>query len=201
MVFPTAYLPPVSYISQFIVSEKVVVEAYETYVKQTCRNHCVILGPNGRQTLSIPVIKVNGNRTLIKDIRISYTQSWQKIHWRSIETAYNNSPFFIHYRDLFMPLFMKFFTYLIDLNHEALEVIFSAIKTGRPILYTDAFIKNSESENTENLVSGRSGFLNPEYRQVFHERTGFIPNLSVIDCLFNLGPETSFYLSRCGCVG
>jgi len=196
MVLPTAYLPPASYLSGCLDQDEIIIEGYETYRKQTCRNHCNILGPNGRQTLSIPVIRVNGNRTLTRDVRISYLQPWQKSHWRSIETAYNNAPFFIHYRDTFIPFYSKPFIFLIDLNQALLEAIFSAINAERHILYTGAFIKYKDSENKESLVSKQSGFLNPEYRQVFYERTGFIPNLSVIDCLFNLGPETLDYLSH-----
>lgn len=198
MILPTAYLPPISYMSECVGSVEVVIEANETYLKQTCRNHCSILGPNGKQTLSIPVIKVNGNHTMTRDIRILNLQPWQKIHWRSIETAYNNAPFFIYYRDIFLPFYSKSFSFLLDFNRGLLEVIFSALKIERPIRNTDKFIKYQNSEGQELLVSKKSGFLNPPYRQVFHERTGFIPNLSVIDCLFNLGPETSHYLSQCG---
>ncbi|HZY24589.1 MAG TPA: WbqC family protein, partial [Bacteroidales bacterium] len=83
VLLSTAYLPPISYISGCWREEELLIERFETYPKQTSRNHCHIYGPNGRQTLSVPVIKVNGNHTLIRDIRIASTP-WQRLHWRSI---------------------------------------------------------------------------------------------------------------------
>jgi len=125
-------------------------------------------------------------------------QPWQKIHWRSIETAYNNAPFFIYYRNLFLPFYSKPYIFLLDINQGLLEIILDAMKIEKSIHFTDKFIKYTDSKSKETLVSKKSVFLNPAYRQVFHERTGFIPNLSVIDCLFNLGPETWQYLNKCG---
>jgi hypothetical protein len=96
----TAYLPPVSYISGCLRQDEILIERFETYPKQTIHNRCRILGPNGLQVLSVPVVRVNGNHTLTKDIRIAETIPWQRLHWRSIETAYNNSPFFLYYKDM-----------------------------------------------------------------------------------------------------
>ena len=103
LLIATSYLPPALYMAETAKADEIIIEAFETYTKQTCRNHCLIYGPNGRQTLSIPVIKVNGNHTITKDIRISTHQPWQKIHWRSIKTAYSNSPFFLFYQDYLSP--------------------------------------------------------------------------------------------------
>lgn len=194
---PTAYLPPIAYITETLRFDEILWEAFETYSKQTYRNHCSILGPNGRQTLSVPVIKVNGNHTLIRDIRISYQQPWQKIHWRSIEAAYANAPFFIYYRDSFHPYYLKPFPFLLDFNQGLTEVILAAIKVDQPIKRTTSFIGYRNSPDIEKIISKKSRFHNPEYRQVFHERSVFLPNLSIIDCLFNLGPETFSYLNQC----
>ncbi len=99
VLLTTAYFPPVGYMAEVLRADTVVIEVHETYPKQTCRNHCVIQGPNGRQTLSIPVTRINGNHTKTRDILISTHEPWQKTHWRSIQTAYNNSPFFLYYLD------------------------------------------------------------------------------------------------------
>jgi hypothetical protein len=179
---------------EMIHAEDIVIEVCETYTKQTCRNHCLIYGPNGKQTLSIPVIRVHGNRTLMKDIRISYHQSWQRTHWRSIETAYNNSPFFLYYQDDLAPFFQRRFDYLIDFNMELLFLLLKLLKAKCRIALSDGFIRDVSTERGKILVSKKSIFNNPPYPQPFASKLRFIPNLSIIDCLFNLGPETSDYL-------
>jgi hypothetical protein len=169
-------------------SERITIEAYETYKKQTCRNHCAIYGPNGKQRLSIPVIKVNGNHTLTKDVRISYSQDWQKVHWRSIETAYNNSPFFLFYRDHLEPFYFKKFDFLLDFNTKLLEVLFNIFRIERQIDFSDHY---------ENIPDIPCNLIFPSYTQVFTVKSGFLPNLSVIDLLFNLGPEAVEYIEKC----
>ena len=184
-IFSTAYLPPVSYIAECLRAEEIVIEIWETYRKQTIRNHCNIYGPNGRQKLSIPVIKVHGNRTLTKDIRILNTQNWQSIHWRSIETAYNNSPFFLYYRDYFEPFYLKKFDFLLDFNTKLLEIIFMILRVEKGIGFTDHFV---------NRLNNHHNFIFTPYTQVFSPKSGFIPGLSVIDLIFNLGPEATDHL-------
>jgi hypothetical protein len=184
-LFTTAYLPPVSYIAECLRSESVIIEAFETYKKQSCRNHCLIYGPNGKQKLIVPVIKVNGNHTLTKDIRISYFQNWQRIHWQSIETAYNNSPFFLYYRDYFEPYYLKKFDFLLDFNTKFLETLFNIFRIEKQINFTDQF---------ENQPAPPKNYTFPAYTQVFTAKSGFLINLSIIDLLFNLGPDAVEYL-------
>jgi hypothetical protein len=198
LLLSTAYLPPVSYISACRMTDEILVEACETYTKQTIRNHCRILGPNGCQVLSIPVIKVNGNRTATKDIRIAESEPWQRIHWRSISTAYNNSPFFLYYQDFFSPFFEKRFDFLIDLNHRLMESIFGILKISKPISLTKEFANPGSVTNDyrfywkKNDRSVSASF--PGYTQVFSGRHEFVPDLSILDLIFNLGPEASAYL-------
>ena len=196
----TAYLPSLSYLLGSLYSEEVIIEQFETYQKQTCRNHCSIYGPNWKQILSIPVLKVNGNHTLTKDIRVSYSSSWQRIHWRSIETAYNNSPFFLYYKDLFEPFFGKKIESLIDLNTQLLQVIYRILRIDKIIGFTTDFEKNPG--DTLDL-RGRLASKKPRehlelesYTQVFGSRHGFLPDLSIIDLIFNLGPEAMDYLGN-----
>lgn len=194
----TSYLPPISIISACLGSEKVIIEGFETYTKQTCRNHCVIYGPNGPQILSIPVCKVYRNHTMVKDIQISYASPWQKIHWRSIETAYNNSPFFLYYRDHFEPYYRKRFDLLLELNTELLKIIFKILGSEKEIELTDHYSKQPDGLlDKRNLVRQKMDFSNipyPEYQQTFNPKFGFLPNLSVIDLIFNLGPDSSDYI-------
>jgi hypothetical protein len=194
----TAYLPPVSYMAEILHAEAAVIEIFETYQKQTCRNHCSIYGPNGKQLLTIPVVKVNGNHTITRDIRISDHQPWQKIHWRSIETAYNNSPFFLFYRDLFAPFYEKKINFLVDLNLELLLLILGIIKVEIPIRTSSYFEKSPVDliDRRGYLVQNRNGrrMSYSHYTQVFEPAHGFIPGLSVIDVIFNLGPEATDYI-------
>ena len=177
----------------------ITIELFETYQKQTFRNHCLIAGPNGAQQLTIPVIKVNGNHTKTKDIIIDGSADWQKIHWKSIETAYNNSPFFLYYRDYFEPYFFRRFESLVEFNNALLNEIFIILRM------------NIEIEFTEDYQSGQGIFLDRgeelvgkrkpiplhfrKYTQVFENKYGFLPDLSIIDLIFNLGPEARDYFS------
>jgi len=188
LIVPTAYLPPIAYLVECLHSAQITIEAFETYKKQTYRNHCLIYGPNSKQKLCVPVIKVNGNHTFTKDVRISYSQNWQKIHWRSIETAYNNSPFFLFYRDYFEPFYLKKFDFLLDFNIKLLEVLFMIFRVEKEIDCTDHF---------ENLSGTPNNLFFPHYTQVFAAKSGFLPNLSIIDLLFNLGPDAIEYIEKC----
>jgi hypothetical protein len=194
----TAYLPKISYLAECLKSDELWIEGFETYPKQTYRNHCMIYGPNGLQTLSVPVVKVNGNRTLTKDIRIANSIPWQRSHWRSIETAYNNSPFFLFYKDEFEPFYERQFDFLLDLNNRLTEVIFKILKIRKKILPTDQFLKTYLD-----ILDLRCSKKNepypieefPPYTQVFSPKHGFIPDLSIIDLIFNLGPESGDFLN------
>ncbi|MEI6898280.1 MAG: WbqC family protein [Bacteroidota bacterium] len=199
LLLSTSYLPPISYISACSKAEMITIELFETYQKQTFRNHCLIAGPNGAQQLTIPVIKVNGNHTKTKDIIIDGSADWQKIHWKSIETAYNNSPFFLYYRDYFEPYFFRRFESLVEFNNALLNEIFIILRM------------NIEIEFTEDYQSGQGIFLDRgeelvgkrkpiplhfrKYTQVFENKYGFLPDLSIIDLIFNLGPEARDYFS------
>ena len=178
----------------------VYIEVMETYRKQTCRNHCTIFGPNGKQTLTIPVIKVNGNHTLTKDIRISGHQPWQKTHWRSIKTAYSNSPFFLFYEHHFAPLYEKHFEFLVEYNFVLLEQLLKVLKISATVHFTKTFSKSPSCffDQREKYVVRNIGFLTPSvhYTQVFEPSHGFMQGLSIIDVIFNLGPESAAYLEN-----
>jgi hypothetical protein len=198
VLLSTAYLPPVSYLALCLHSEKVLIEQFETYPKQTIRNRCRICGPNGLQTLSVPVVKLNGNHTITKDIRIATSIPWQRLHWRSIETAYNNSPFFLFYKDDLETAFRKHFDFLLDLNATLLEIISRMLRVEIKTGYTDQFMDTPEgildcreSSKKKNISSGNTI---PPYTQVFSPKHGFLPDLSIIDLIFNMGPESTGFL-------
>ncbi len=196
ILVPTAFLPPISYVAEFLSSEEIIIEQSETYPKQTIRNHCLIYGPNGTQLLSVPVVKANGNHTLTRDVRLFDALSWQRSHWKSIETAYNNSPFFLYYKDDFSPFFEKKFEFLLDYNQALLEMVLRLLKKETKLRFTDRFEKNPAGvHDLRNRWGKHNPLVLPEYVQVFSSDSGFLSDLSIIDLLFNLGPESPGYLS------
>jgi len=203
LLLSTAYLPPVSWMAVALKYQNVSVELYETYPKQTFRNRCNIATSNGILNLSIPVIKVNGNHTQTRDILIDNSKNWQQLHWRSIITAYNKSPYFLYYRDMIEPLYRNKHKNLITLNQEFLNVLLPVlnIRTIR-IRNTEEYIFEPECINLRNSFNPKQQPYQivvktlPRYMQVFEEIHGFIPDLSILDLLFNLGPDASPYLSN-----
>ena len=191
------YLGPVSYYKQIAHSESVVIEQHDNYIKQTYRNRCRIASSNGIMDLSIPVQKCEA-KCRMKDIRIAYSGNWQQIHWRAIESAYSSSPFFEYYRDDFESFFRIKEEFLIDLNTALQSLILKLADVSTPIVFTTEY-KDLFSEKELDL---RDFFhpkkeylyeLNPYY-QVFGHKFGFQKDLSIIDLLFNMGPESVFYL-------
>ncbi len=200
ILLSTAYLPPIEYFANILQSDLWKIEMHEHYIKQTYRNRCNILTANGLLGLSIPVNKVDGNHTLIKDIRISYLSNWQSNHWRAIESAYNKSPFFLYYRDDLEKFYSQSYELLIDYNIELLKFILKKLGVSTEINFTDDFMPINSSANDlrysiqPKLLQEKIKF--PHYYQVFEEKHGFIPNLSIIDLLFNEGSESKYYLEN-----
>lgn len=190
----TAYFPPLSWIREASHADKVLIEAHETYPKQTYRNRCRIAAANGVLSLSIPVNKVDGRATKTKDIEISYDEDWQRLHRRSIEDAYTNSPFFLYYWDEFSEFFDKKHRFLLDLNMEIIQTVFGILGMNPGIEPTEDFYKEPKGIRdfrysiSPKLPIDQDKF--PRYRQVFEEKNGFEPDLSIIDLIFNEGPNS-----------
>ena len=188
-IFPTAYLPSVQYVSLFLKSENASIELFETYQKQSCRTRCNVMTANGVQTLTIPVIKVNGNHTLTKDIEISYKESWQQVHLRCLESAYRKSAYFDYYFPYFEKIYKQRFNTLVELNDYCLKVILKLIKVKKEYSYTEDFEKITDNNDYRiSLSKNATNKIEMEpYYQVFADRHGFISNLSIVDLLFNEG--------------
>jgi hypothetical protein len=195
-----AYLAPVEYYSAIAKAAKVFLENCDSYIKQTYRNRCHIATANGKLALSIPVEKPVGEKTLTRDIRISEHNDWQIHHWRSIESAYNSTPFFEFYKDDLLPFYEKKWDFLWDFNQEIQAKIFELLDITPSIQLTGEY-KTTLEENIldfrEIIHPKKSNFtddLKPYY-QVFEQRFGFQPNLSIIDLLFNMGNESQLIIS------
>ncbi|MCX6282930.1 MAG: WbqC family protein [Bacteroidetes bacterium] len=196
IIVSTSYLPPLGYVSALMRAGESVIDLYETYPKQTCRNHTNIYGPGGKQTLSIPVNKPAGNHTRTMDIRISYALPWNKTHWRAIEAAYNNSPYFLYYQDYFRPFFENEYDFLADFNSEILETVYRLLRISGRIRFAETFVRYPEGmrDLRNELTAKHAMAICPPYTQTFSEKHGFLSNLSIIDLVFNLGPEAAEYL-------
>ena len=199
----TAYLAPVQYYSKLLNYDKIFVEQHDHYMKETYRNRCRICGPDGVITLTVPVVKPDTPKAEMCDIRISDHGNWRHLHWNAIESAYNTTPYFEFYRDYFEPFYAKEYKYLIDFNEELCHLVCDLIDMRPNICRTEEYIKTFSADEYDfrdiihpkkDYQSLDAEFIPHTYYQVFHEKLGFIPNLSIIDMLFNCGPESLILL-------
>jgi hypothetical protein len=162
--------------------------------KQSIRNRCDIYGANGKLKLTIPKQRKGSDKTIIKEIQISYKQDWQKQHWNSIQSAYNSSPFFEYYQDELQPFFEDEEKLLVDFNQKLQKVILGLLQQEDNTTFTKKF---QHEGCFSDFRDHKWKYKKQEtYNQVFMEKHGFIANLSIIDLLFNLGPESSDYLQK-----
>ncbi|HKK62387.1 MAG TPA: WbqC family protein [Bacteroidales bacterium] len=203
MLLPCFYNAPVSYFGLILQADSLQIEVYDHYSKQTYRNRCKIFGANGIINLSIPVKKVNGNNTYVKDIEIDYTNPWNLVHWKSICSAYRSSPFFELMEDSFAPFYQKRFKYLTDLNLGLMETTLDHLQWSRELIQTKQFDYKPVIPDCREIIhpkrqftSDRYNFTPQEYYQVFKEKHGFKKDLSILDLLFNEGPNAGGILKR-----
>lgn len=209
ILLSSAYLAPIQYFTKLVSYEVAYLEHCESYLKQTYRNRTVILAANGAIQLSLPVADGPKAKGPIKDIRLSYDHRWQQIYWRSISSAYNNSPFFEYYANDLAPFFHeKKWKFLIDFNSEIQDSIIGAIGIKVEIKPTEGYypvgnvpgifddFRHAIHPKPQKQVADPH-FIPTPYTQVFHEKFGFVPNLSIIDLLFNEGPSTAALLRSC----
>ena len=191
----TAYLPPIEYILK-CMQGPVTLEVCEHYIKQSYRNRALIATANGIQVLSIPVVHVSSKMPIL-DVRIDFATPWQRLHWKSIDTAYSSSPYFLYFQDYIRPFYEKKFDFLFDFNLELTQVILKLFGKDFQPQRTSEFIADySQQEDIEDLRNiihpkryREAGYPFPHkpYTQIFEDRLGFVPNLSIVDFLFNEG--------------
>ena len=186
------YLPNISNFFFLVNSKKVIFEINDNFLKQTYRNRTYIYGANGKLLLSIPVIHSQKNRKKFKDVKISYDQDWPSQHWKSLEISYRNSPFFEFFEDKLLCLYNKKEKYLIDFNIKSINILFEMLQIDLEYDFTNSYEENYSNMsdyriNSENFNSNEIKIN--KYTQVFESKHGFINNLSVLDLIFNEGPN------------
>jgi hypothetical protein len=194
----TAYLGPVQYYSKLYRYGVAYVEAVENYIKQSYRNRCVIASPNGPLALSVPIVKPDTLKCLTKDIRISEHGNWRHLHWNALVSAYNMSPFFEYYADDFAHFYEKRFEFLFDYNEELRRLVCELMDIQPNVRFTEEYLPIVDNDFRETIGPKSkvedADFVSKPYHQVFQEKLGFLPNLSIVDLLFNKGPESVLWL-------
>lgn len=197
ILLSTAYLPPAEYIFRIANAREALIEKEENYVKQSYRNRCYLLSASGVQSLTVPVYLGSLHKTPVKDIRIDYTKRWQQVHLGALVSAYGSSPFFLYYHEPLAEAILHNHVFLLDLNMELLMVLMNMIKLDTRISYTGSFSPVEKAGNDYRYSitpKERSGYQVKPYTRVFSSTENTSWRLSIIDLLYNLGPDTIKYL-------
>ncbi len=199
-IAPLLYCPPIHFFSRLQGEELLVIEKHDHYNKGTYRNKMEIAGPNGRQTLSIPIEKVHGQRPTAHEVRIAYFERWNVNHWRSIQAAYGNSPFFDYYGEHLKKIYAKPPLLLFEFNLNLLTFVINALKLEIKVEFTQTYKDHYDgTKNDLRFVFGERGYKAAthnvmKYPQVFEDRNGWMNNLSIIDLIMCHGPGAKSYL-------
>lgn len=204
ILLSTAYFGPIQYYSKLLQDAVVVVERYEHYNKQSYRNRCTIFSANGLMNLVVPIAKTGKAKIPITEVEIAYDTFWQKIHFKTIESAYRRSPFYEYYIDDLLIFFNKRHPFLYEFNMQILNTIQKLIKIPAVIQESQSYHATGDStidlRNTMHPKKHRQDtdteFVASGYVQVFSDKFGFQPNLSILDLLFNAGPDSRAVLEK-----
>ncbi|WP_040559455.1 WbqC family protein [Kordia algicida OT-1] len=194
------YFPSIAHYVMFAKTEHLVYEMEDNFQKQTYRNRTYIYGANGKLMFNVPVRHNKQQKhQKYKEIQIANETAWQRLHWKSLESAYRTSPYFEYYEDELRPLFEKRYTHLIDLNFDTIEIVNECLQLE---------IETSKTSEYHSIITGMQDFRKlavvkkepdygfDKYTQVFENKHGFISNLSILDLLFNEGTNALAYLEQ-----
>ena len=216
----TTYFGPIQWYQKLNRYDRVLIEQWDSYQKQTYRNHCIIATANGLQALTVPVehdtlniknerLNIKNETLKTKDLRISDHNQWRRVHWNALQSAYSESPFFEYYTDDIRPFYEEKYEYLIDFNEAIRQKICELIDLHPHVEYTTRFLSPQASDidplpspldDFRDVINAKhpqpdDDFQPKRYWQVFERKHGFQKNLSILDLLFNMGPEAIYFLS------
>lgn len=196
-LFIPTYFSPISQYQALLNSNSITFEIEDNYQKQTYRNRCYIYGANGKQLLNIPVtIPKSSKKTKSKDILVE-NANWQKQHYKSLEAAYNHSPFFEFYKDDLRKIFSKKYTYLLDVNLDSFHFIMDALELFKEYTLSKTY-EETKLNVFRNLADSKKKveISTIPYIQMFDQKFGFLKNLSILDLLFMEGPNSINFLEK-----
>jgi hypothetical protein len=196
------YFPSINFFKISSKFSNIVFEQYETYQKMSFRNRCQIAGGEGIINLNIPLEGGRDQKALMKDVRIADAQPWQAQHWKTIVSCYSRSPWFEFYRDELAGLYKTRYETLMDFNRACFDWAVKKLRFPVAVSLTGSYKHDYAPEEGVDMrrrfspanrvaLDGESPI---RYRQVFEERTGFIPGLSVLDLIFCVGKEAVRYI-------
>lgn len=193
------YFGPITQFKELVDSAKIWIEKEDNFQKQTYRNRMYIYGANGKLSLNIPIKHLPKTKVKVhqkyKEVKIDNEAKWQSVHWKSLKTAYQTSPFFEFYEDELAPLFQREYEKLYEFNYDCLETVLGCLQLDLDIENTSVYEKSpTDKIDLRNLSNAKNSVAIPEYMQVFQEKHGFISNLCILDLLFNEGPNSVEYL-------
>ena len=203
VLLSTTYFGPVQWYQKLYRADVAWIERHETFQKQTYRNRCIIATTQGTQALTVPV--EHTPPSTLKDIRISDHGNWRHLHWNALRSAYGDSPFFMYYEDDIRPFYERRWDFLFDFNEAIREKMCQLLDIQPNIRYTEGETRRQGVQGVQGVQDYRD-VINPKhpapdpdftprrYYQVYEAKHGFQPNLSIVDLLFNMGPEAIFWL-------
>ncbi|WP_391593925.1 WbqC family protein [Winogradskyella sp.] len=197
LIYPT-YFPNIAHFVAMLKADTVLFEVCDNYQKQSYRNRTEIYGANGKLALTVPVSYSQKHRQKYKDVKIANENNWQGLHLKSLQSAYSMSPFFEYYIDDLLPVFENRFDYILDFNLKSFALILECLQLNIATKQTTSFELHPEDKvDLRNLAQRNFEKKNLQpYTQVFSVKHGYIPNLSILDLLFNEGPNSELYLKK-----
>ncbi len=193
------YFGPVSHFREVVKPAGIWFENEDNYQKQTYRNRTYIYGANVKLILNIPIKHLNSpgvkQHQKYKDVRIENDFKWQKQHWKSLKSAYQTSPFFEFYEDEIAPLYHTEERFLMEFNYKCFHLVCECLQFNIEYKRTEEYIRQPEGiKDMRGLINAKKEIKIPLYHQVFQQKKGFIPDLSILDLMFNEGPNAGNYL-------
>jgi len=198
LIIENQYLGSINYYKMLFDYSYIEIEQYEYFQKMSFRNRCIIPGSNGLLQLSVPLQNGRNQTTLFKEVKIAHAENWVAHHCRSFEACYNRAPFFEFYKEALFEILEKKPIFLFDLNWEIMQWILNKLKSSPKIHFTSQYqiTPPDDTFDARNTILPKNYQISTQpvrYTQVFEDRIGFMPNMSILDLLFCVGPSALTY--------